>query len=348
MTRISFLMVVATLLVLSGCGSSDGNRGDSNRGDRVQPQATASGPDINEEAGLLLSELKESGDYVNSQYFPSLIKASVVSDELDENNLVIDLRSPQLYAAGHIRGAVSQPFTTLPDYFESAIRPYEYDKIIIVDEEGQLAGYATSLLRLMGYGNVYAMRWGMGGWNSSYAREGWMKGLSSDYVGRLESDDNEPPAAGQMPLPGTGLKSGSEVADARIRELFRQGDENVLITAEKVFAEPANYFVINLERKDKYESGHIPGAVRYKPEATLGYPAVMATIPTDKTVVVYCGTGHNSAFATAYLRLFGYDARTLRYGNNSFMYDKMVNERSTLSWLPFTLDESNDFPVVKR
>ena len=120
-----------------------------------------------------------------------------------------------------------------------------------------------------------------------------------------------------------------------------------MITADDIFADPGKYFVINLERKDKYDSGHIPGAVRYKPESTLGFTDMMSTIPFDKTVVVYCGTGHNSAFASAFLRLFGYDARTLRYGNNSFMYDKMVSEKSELSWLPFTLAESNEFPVVK-
>jgi rhodanese-related sulfurtransferase len=73
----------------------------------------------------------------------------------------------------------------------------------------------------------------------------------------------------------------------------------------------------------------------------------MSSIPSDKTVVVYCGTGHNSGFATAYLRLFGYDARTLKYGNNSFMYDKMVRQRTALSWLPFTSEDVNDFSVVK-
>ena len=115
----------------------------------------------------------------------------------------------------------------------------------------------------------------------------------------------------------------------------------------KSSANPSKYFIINLERKDKYDDGHIPGAVRYKPESTLGFTDVMSTIPFDKTVVVYCGTGHNSGFATAFLRLFGYDARTLKYGNNSFMYDKMVNQKAVLSWLPFTLEESNDFKVVK-
>ena len=73
----------------------------------------------------------------------------------------------------------------------------------------------------------------------------------------------------------------------------------------------------------------------------------MATIPADKPVVVYCSTGHNSAFATAYLRLLGYDARTLKFGNNGFMFDKMVKEKSTLSWLPFSKTDINNFPVVK-
>jgi len=87
--------------------------------------------------------------------------------------------------------------------------------------------------------------------------------------------------------------------------------------------------------------------VRYKPEGTLGFIDEMASIPIDKTVVVYCGTGHLSGFATAYLRLFGYDARTLKYGNNSFMHEKMVKQRAVLSWLPFTEAEVNNFPVVK-
>jgi rhodanese-related sulfurtransferase len=70
-------------------------------------------------------------------------------------------------------------------------------------------------------------------------------------------------------------------------------------------------------------------------------------MPSGKTAVIYCGTGHNSAFVTAYLRLFGYDARTLKYGNNAFMVDWMRKDAATLSWLPFSDADINDFPVVK-
>jgi rhodanese-related sulfurtransferase len=129
--------------------------------------------------------------------------------------------------------------------------------------------------------------------------------------------------------------------------LFAEGASGILITADEVFSDPKKFYIINLDRKDKYEDGHIPGSVRYKPEGTLGYTEEMASIPTDKPVVVYCGTGHNSGFATAYLRLFGYDARTLKYGNNGFMHDKMIKQRTLLSWLPFTTEDVNNFEVVK-
>jgi len=302
---------------------------------------------IGQETQLLLKDLEANGDYVNSQYFPSLIKASVVNEELVKNNLVLDLRSPELFSQGHIKGAVNKKFVELPDYFETGIKPFEFDRIILVSDDGQLSSYATALLRMMGYGNVFAMRWGMSGWNTKYAEEGWLKGASGKYEDRLETATNEVPIPVGMPELGTGFTTGKEVGDARFKKLFEDGTDEILITADEVYSDPEKYFIINLERKDKYDAGHIPGAVRYKPEATLGFTDMMATIPSDRTVVIYCGTGHNSGFATAFLRLFGYDARTLKYGNNSFMYDKMVKEKSALSWLPFTLAESNDFPVVK-
>lgn len=302
---------------------------------------------IGNETNMLLKDLVDNGDYINSKSFPSLIKASIVNADLDKNLLVIDLRSAKQFSEGHIKGAVNKKFQDLPAYFETGIKPFEYDKIIMVCDDGQVSSYTTSLLRLMGYGNVYSMRWGMSAWNINYAKEGWLKGVSGKFESQLESIVHERPSAKSMPELNTGLLAGEEIGTARFHKLFEEGTGNILVTADEVFADPAKYFIINLERKDKYEDGHIPGAVRYKPEATLGFVDEMASIPFDKTVVVYCGTGHNSGFATAYLRLFGYDARTLKYGNNSFMYDKMVKQKTALSWLPFATADVNDFKVVK-
>lgn len=303
---------------------------------------------INAEAQALLDYLVETGDYVNSRNFPSLIKASIVYEELGKNNLIIDLRDKELFAKGHIQGAVNVPFSNIPDYMSKTIKPFEYSRIILVCNNGQVSSYATSLLRLMGYGNVFAMRWGMSGWNKQYAADFWLAGISGKYSDKLETSDTPKGVPADFPKMNTGKTTGEEILAARITELFKAGADGVLVTADQVFTSPDNFYAINFERKDKYDAGHIPGAVRYKPAGTLGIKAEMETIPVGKDVVVYCGSGHNSAFATAYLRLFGYDAKTLAYGNNGFMNDKMIKDKEALSWLPFTEAEVGDYPVVKN
>jgi rhodanese-related sulfurtransferase len=338
------------LVIVAGCNGkkTDVKKETVTDAQNVQEVKETKNPVIvGSETSLLLKDLKENGDYVNSKEYPSLIKASIVNENLGKNMLVIDLRTAKDFSAGHLKGAVNKKFEDLPAYFETGIKPFEYDKIIIVSEDGQISSYTTCLLRLMGYGNVYSMRWGMSAWNPAYAKEGWLKGVSGKYESGLENTLNERPAAVSMPELKTGMTTGQEIGAARFREIFKEGTGSVLIPAEEVFSNPAKFYVINLERKDKYEDGHIPGAVRYKPEGTLGYIDEMASIPMDKPVLVYCGTGHNSAFATAYLRLFGYDAHTLKYGNNGFMHDKMIKQRTELSWLPFSTADVNNFEVVK-
>jgi rhodanese-related sulfurtransferase len=340
----SLIVLMFLVFCISGCSGGNAGKKPISATQNVPQQIQVPVP--GNETVQLLKDLEANGDYVNSQQYPSLIKASIVNQSTGKNR-IIDLRSAAQYAEGHIKGAVNKKFESLPVYFETGIKPFEYEKIILVCDDGQISSYATSLLRLKGYGNVFAMRWGMSCWNKKLADEGWLKGLSGKYESALDTATSSKPAMAGMPELKTGFTTGKEIGDARFSKIFAEGTANVLISADEVFSNPKGYYIINLERKDKYQDGHIPGAVRYKPEGTLGFVEEMSTIRFDKPVVVYCGTGHNSAFATAYLRLFGYDARTLKYGNNSFMHDRMIKQKATLSWLPFTEADVNNFPVVR-
>jgi rhodanese-related sulfurtransferase len=303
---------------------------------------------IGEESQKLLKYLDQSGDYVNGRNFPSLIKASAVLKELDGKIKIIDLRDPVAFSKGHIKGAVNVEFSKIPDYFINLMKPFEFDKIVIVCNSGQYSSYTTSLLRLMGYGNVYALRWGMSGWNKDFASDAWMTALSDKYEGKLELIDNARGKAVDFPQLNTGKSTGEEIMTDRFNSLFSAGYSDAFITSDLVFEQSQNYYTINFERKDKYDAGHIPGAVRYKTNGTLGIVAEMQSIPADREVAVYCGTGHNSGFVTAYLRLFGYNAKTILYGNNSFMHSKMVQDKKLLSWLPFTEEEIENYPYVKN
>ncbi len=303
---------------------------------------------VNEESQKLLKYLEETGDYVNGRNFPSLIKSSVVYNELGSNIHMLDLRDPKAFAKGHIKGAVNVEFSKIPGYFTNVIKPFGYTRIVMVCYAGQIASYATSLLRLMGYGNVYAMRWGMSGWNKDFAKDAWSAAVSGSFEDQLELTENQRAAATDFPQMNTGKSTGEEIMAARFNSVFSAGYADAFTSAEKVFEQPKNFYTMNYERKDKYDAGHIPGAVRYKPNGTLGIVSEMESIPSGKEVAVYCGTGHNSGFVTAYLRLFGYNAKTLMYGNNAFMHKTMVEKKEQLSWLPFTEAEIDNLPYVKN
>jgi len=311
----------------------------------------ASGPVITSydgAAGMLIDQLRDQGDYVNSRQFPSMIKAPTVFEELDGNIHIIDLRREDFFDQGHIKGAVNVRMPDILNHFENEILPFQFDKIIFICYGGHIASYTTHLLRLLGYGNVYAMRYGMSGWNKEFAKDFWAAKISSDYQDQLVSEASPKPPSSYHPVLQSSGITGEEILHERIKQLLSEDRGPIFIDQESVFNNPDDYFIINFERKDKYESGHIPGAIRYKPQGTLGIPSEMSTIPTDQPVIVYCGTGHNSQFAVAYLRLFGYDARSMNYGNNGFMHQKMMDEKEALSWHPYTSEDTNDFPYVSE
>lgn len=337
--RFAAVVVISVFLSCSG-GQKQAEQAE------VTNEKTASKPvEINPEAKLLIDYLVETGDYVNSREFPSLIGADATLESLSGKTLVIDMRKPEVFAEGHIKGAVNVEISGLTDYFANKIKPFEYDKIILACYSGQSSSYSTSLLRLMGYGNVYSLRWGMSGWSPKMDNK-WHDNISSDYEAQLDTVDHQKATPDDFPVLNTGKSTGAEIFDERIATLFTEYPD-ATISTDSVFSHPEKYYIINYERKDKYDAGHVPGSVRYKPNGMLGIISEMQTIPANKEVVVYCGTGHNSAFVTAYLRLFGYNAKTLRFGNNGFMHNKMVAEKDKLTWLPFTEAEVMDYPVVK-
>src|SRR5450759_4454982 len=227
-----FLFILLFIPSFTGCKSKKPENKQAVVQDVIKPVPIT----IGNETALLLKDLKENGDYVNSKVFPSLIKASIVNESLGKNILVVDIRPSKQFSEGHIKGAVNKKFEELPSYFETGIKPFEYDKIIMVCEDGQLSSYTTSLLRLMGYGNVFSMRWGMSAWNNKYAQEGWLKGVSGKYEANLENKVNERPSSSGMPELKTGMTTGTEIGAARFRKLFEEGTGNILITADEVFS----------------------------------------------------------------------------------------------------------------
>ena len=83
-----YLQILVLFLLVFSMSCSDSEPKKENNEQKV----TEEKPEVklNAEAKLLMDYLNEIGDYANSRDFPSLIKASVVYEELEKNNHIIE------------------------------------------------------------------------------------------------------------------------------------------------------------------------------------------------------------------------------------------------------------------
>ncbi len=128
---------------------------------------------------------------------------------------------------------------------------------------------------------------------------------------------------------------------ARATAVLEDGFGSVKVKIDELWENSANYYVINYWPEDEYNNGHVPGAIQYTPKKTFHSTASLNTLPTDKPIVVYCYTGQHSAFIAAYLRILGYDARTLLFGANSFQNENLVKAKKH----GFTKKDTHDYEI---
>ena len=115
------------------------------------------------------------------------------------------------------------------------------------------------------------------------------------------------------------------------------------ILAGDVNANPANYFVMDIRKGDKYfagtpdfEDGHIPGAHSVALADVVTYEA--ANNAGNLPVVVACYTGHDSGHGTMALRLSGVTtAKSLKWGMSGWHSDFNI-------WDGNTGNKANEYP----
>ena len=303
---------------------------------KVVQEDTIKTPEID----ALIKYINNSGDFINSKGVPNMVSADDVYDNLD-SYYVLDIRSHEEYVAGHINGAVNVKANEIIEFLDKNVSPIIYDKLVIACHSGQSASYVTSILRLVGYNNVYAMKYGMGAWNRSLDK--WSPNVSNKYANKLETTNNPKGKKVAFPEINTGEHCGAEILHARAVTVLNTPFSKLKINADRAFTD-SSFYIINYWPEAKYNKGHIPGAVQYTPKQDLNDTTFLNTLPTDKKILVYCFTGQNAAFTIAYLRLLGYNAFTLGFGANSFMHSDLV---ARSNWHGFKAAEKlNDFPLI--
>lgn len=291
-TRFIFYSVIFSLIIVSSCTKEE--------------------PVV--EADVLVDHVES---LVSVGTLPSYINATDLLTAINGGTApyIIDIRQASAYTQGHIPGAVNVAAGDILTHVEANVSNMS-DEIVVVCYSGQTAAFCTSLLKLAGYTNAKSLLFGMTSWNSDF--DSWSANVSTYYASFLETTSNTKPDAGDLPTISTGFENGEDILDARIGAVLAAGFGAYAIDATMVTDNPSNYYVVNYWPNAEYlNPGHIPGAYNYVPGQSLTLATDLKTLPTDKTIVVYCYTGQTSAFMAAYLGTLGYNVKSLKFGANS-------------------------------
>ncbi|MFZ1730064.1 MAG: rhodanese-like domain-containing protein [Bacteroidota bacterium] len=309
------LILVLPLLVFSSACSSDDD-----------PIVT---PTVNE-AELLVQQLEgANGDYLNTAAAAIVPAVDVYADVTGAKKFyLIDVRAAADYALGHVAGAHNVLIADVLTHMKT-VNVANYDKIIVICYTGQSAAWTTAMLRMSGYTTAFSMKYGMTSWHSDFDR--LSSKVKSDRLGDFVTTASPAkPAVGALPTLSTGKTTGAEILADRIAAIHAEGYSPSAIDAATVFGTPDQYFIVNYwPEADYLNLGHIPGSYQYTPKADLKLATFLKTLPTNKTVVVYCYTGQTSANVAAILRVMGYDAKSLSYGTNGLIWQRMKDNAKT-------------------
>lgn len=215
-------------------------------------------------------------------------------DANDDTMLVIDIRSPEDYAAGHIKGAVNAPFTKLHEYMDKF--PAEKE-LVIYCKSGQTGGQAIAILNIYGY-NASSLNLGFD--------NGWVKKNSFPA-------DTE---AVTIPEGLTPAQPDPSIA-AILKDYFASmpKDTNMIDAADvlaKVEAEE-DIQIIDLRKPEDFAQGHVAGAINI-PFGKLGQN--LDKINVSQPVIVYCYSGQTGGQAAAVLKVLGYQVHSMKGGYN--------------------------------
>lgn len=217
---------------------------------------------------------------------------------------VMDIRSATDFAAGHIDGAHNVAFKDILTAAKTADKP-----ILVVCYTGQTACYATSLLRLYGFPDAQALKWGMSGWNATFDK--WTANCKDLTTAANWTTDATAAGTFSAPKWTSNTTDGAALLKERVEAVVAAGFKTV--TGADVLATPSNYYINNYFSEAHYTGfGHIKGAVRVNPLLIDD----CKSLNPDAKVVTYCYTGQTSAVVSAYLNVLGFDAYSLTFGMN--------------------------------
>jgi rhodanese-related sulfurtransferase len=237
-------------------------------------------------------------DYPGSRIIP----ASSVFEAMDgkKDFLILDIRSAEDYAKGHLKGAVNAAWGT-PALAE-AINWLPDDKPVYVNcYSGQTAGQAIAVLNIAGI-------------QASSIKYGWNLGIS-----KTEGFDSYVDTTAVAAPEASGMTIDPAVKTAAM-DYFNnlkkdpEAPSNI-ISAEKLKAKmdaEDPMVILSIRTAEDFSKGHVSGAINIPFGDNM--QASFSKLPKDKKIFVYCYSGQTAGQTVGVLRMMGYDAASVKSG----------------------------------
>jgi rhodanese-related sulfurtransferase len=115
---------------------------------------------------LLMVLAPRLASWKRGRFRPVLDTEQVQTMTANGDLLVVDLREPDTFRTGHIRGSLNVPFQDLPTRFQKP-DPKSARGMVLVDDTDELSHRALGLLQERGYRGVYVLKGGLRAWKSA-------------------------------------------------------------------------------------------------------------------------------------------------------------------------------------
>ncbi|RCW57468.1 MULTISPECIES: rhodanese-like domain-containing protein [Halanaerobium] len=261
----------------------------------VSSSAFAVSDTVEDAVNGYFANLPEDNSMIGEKAFVEKVKSG-------EDLFILDIRQPDVYNEGHVKGAVNVPWG--PEAIPAALDKLPGDETIYVYcYTAQTANQTVALLNFAGF-------------DAKSVRFGWNLGITKvdGYQDAVETKANE--------LAGTAdYEINADIEKAIVDYYAGLADvkdsmyKNYKISEDMLkmaIDSDADMMVVSIRQPGAFAEGHIKGAVNIPWGA--GMEQYFGQLPQDKKLVVYCYTGQTAGQTVAGLRMLGYDAVSLNGG----------------------------------
>jgi rhodanese-related sulfurtransferase len=94
------------------------------------------------------------------------VPASLAVQLINKGALIVDVRKPEQYSAGHIVNARNVPLAELESGPEQKLKKSDKKIYLTVCDNGTVSGRAANVLRKAGYEKVFSLKGGLAAWRA--------------------------------------------------------------------------------------------------------------------------------------------------------------------------------------